>query len=78
MPLIVLKIRMIVEFFLRNEYHMFFEDEKSRDIALEKINLLISNMLDPSGFYSRFVFFESQIEAIKKKHDVRVLVCRLK
>jgi len=72
MPMILLVIRMNVEFFLRNSYYSFFDNEDDAtacDIALEKVNFLITNMFDPNQFYSRFTFFESEIGAINKKHN---------
>ena len=71
--MIVLAIRMMIECILRNNYSGFFEIEEPCAIALEKINLLISNMLDPNMLYSRFAFFESEIQAVNKKFSVSVV-----
>jgi len=68
--MIILSLRMMVEFFLRNSYYTFFETEVAGDIGIEKVNLLISNLLDQNNFYSRFSFFESEVEAINKKFTV--------
>jgi len=69
-PMMILTIRMMSEFILRNNYNEFFVMEKPCCIALEKLNLLISNMFDPNMLYSRFAFFESEIEAVNKKFAV--------
>jgi len=66
-PMMILTIRMMSEFILRNNYNEFYEMEKPCCIALEKLNLLINNMFDPNMLYSRFAFFESEIEAVNKK-----------
>lgn len=70
MPMVILALRMMIEFFLRNTYNTFFETEVVGDIGMEKVNLLISNLLDQNNFYSRFSFFESEVEAINKKFTV--------
>jgi len=70
--MLVLTLRMMIEFILRNNYVSFFEIEKPCAIALEKANLLITNMFDPNMLYSRFAFFESEIEAVNKKFTVRL------
>lgn len=62
---------MMTEFFLRNNYTAFFEIEKPGAVAFEKLNLLITNMFDPNMLYSRFAFFESEIEAVNKKAVVK-------
>jgi len=37
------------------------------EIAMTKINFLISTLFDPNNFYSRFSFLESDIKAVGKK-----------
>lgn len=71
--MLLLTVRMLIEFILRNNYHGFFEIEKPCAIALEKANFLITNMFDPNNLYSRFAFFESEIEAVNKKFSVNLL-----
>jgi len=67
MPLIMVCLRMIVEFYFRNAYNEFFNFQKVIDIAMTKINFLISTLFDPNNFYSRFSFLESDIKAVGKK-----------
>ncbi len=71
--MIILVLRMMMEFFLKNAYFTFFETEVAGEIGIEKVNLLISNLLDQNNFYSRFSFFESEVEAINKKFSVRIM-----
>lgn len=60
----------MAEFILRNNYPGLFEVERPCAIALEKLNMLITNMIDPNILYSRFSFFESEIQAVNKKFAV--------
>lgn len=70
LPMIVLTLKMMTEFILRNNYPALFEMERPCAIALEKLYMLITNMLDPNMLYSRFAFFESEIQAVNKKFSV--------
>lgn len=60
-------LRMITEFYFRNSYKEFFNVPKVVDVAMSKINFLISTLYDPNNFYSRFSFLESDIKAVGKK-----------
>ena len=74
--MIILTMRMVVEFVLKNHYISFFELKEASKIASEKISMLITNMFDPNMLYSRFAFFESEIDAVNKKFSVsRVSMC---
>ena len=68
MPMIVLAIRIEVEVIFKNSYPLFFADDTQEKIAMKLINDLITTLIDPNIFFSRFSFFESGREAITKKY----------
>jgi hypothetical protein len=70
MPMIMLAIRMEVEVIFKNSYPKFFSREIQERIAMKLINDLITMLIDPNIFYSRFSFFESSREAIGIKQEV--------
>ena len=70
MPMIVLAIRMEVEVIFKNSYPEFFSDDTQEKIAMKLINDLITQIIDPNIFYSRFSFFESGRDAINLKYSV--------
>ena len=70
MPMIVLAIRMEVEVIFKNSYPEFFSEETQEKIAMKLINDLITQLIDPNIFYSRFSFFESGRDAINIKYSV--------
>ena len=67
MPMMVLAIRMEVEVIFKNSYPKFFAVKVHEKIAMKQINDLITQLLDPNIFYSRFSFFESGRDAITIK-----------
>ena len=75
MPMILLAIRMEVEVIFKNSYPNFFEDETQEKIAMKLINDLITQLIDPNIFFSRFSFFESNRDAINIKYNVSVQAC---
>jgi hypothetical protein len=68
MPMLVLAIRIQIELIFKNSYPKFFEVEKHEKIAMKLINDLITQLVDPNLFYSRFSFFESGRDAIDIKY----------
>lgn len=68
MPMIVLAIRIEAEVIFKNAYPNFFEEETQEKIAMKLINDLITQLIDPNIFYSRFSFFESGRDAINIKY----------
>jgi len=70
MPMIMLAIRMEVEVIFKNSYPKFFSREIQERVAMKLINDLITMLIDPNIFYSRFSFFESSREAIGIKQEV--------
>ena len=70
MPMIVLAIRMEIEVIFKNSYPEFFSEDTQEKIAMKLINDLITQLIDPNIFYSRFSFFESGRDAINIKYAV--------
>lgn len=68
-PLFILAIRIEVELVFKNAYPNFFTVELHEKIAMKLINDLITQLIDPNLYYSRFSFFESNREAINLKTD---------
>jgi hypothetical protein len=68
MPMLVLAIRMEIELIFKNSYPQFFRDPVHEQIAMKQINDLITQLIDPNLFYSRFSFFESGRDAINIKY----------
>lgn len=69
MPMIVLAIRMETEVIFKNAYPEFFSNDTQEKIAMKLINDLITQIIDPNIFYSRFSFFESGRDAINIKYS---------
>ena len=67
--MIVLAIRMEIEIIFKNTYKVFFSKEGHTKIAMKLINDVITQLIDPNIFYSRFSFFESGREAINIKYE---------
>jgi hypothetical protein len=65
MPMIVLSVRALVDYIFRTTYTMFYEEERHDKIISKLINDVITVLLDPNMFYSRFSFFESEKDAMK-------------
>ena len=68
--MIVLAIRMEIEVIFKNSYPEFFGEDTQEKIAMKLINDLITQLIDPNIFYSRFSFFESGRDAINIKYAV--------
>ena len=69
MPMIVLAIRIEIEVIFKNSYPLFFGDDTQEKIAMKLINDLITTLIDPNIFFSRFSFFESGRDAITIKYN---------
>lgn len=67
MPMLLLAIRIEVEVIFKNSYPNFFRVEVHEKLAMKLINDLITKLIDPNIFYSRFSFFESGRDAINLK-----------
>ena len=68
MPMLVLAIRIEVELIFKNSYPQFFSIELHEKVSMKLINDLITQLIDPNIFYSRFSFFESGRDAISIKY----------
>lgn len=66
-PMLVLAIRIEVELIFKNSYPKFFSIDIHEKIAMKQINDIITLLIDPNLFFSRFSFFESGREAISIK-----------
>ena len=69
MPMLVLAIRIEVELIFKNSYPEFFSVDIHEKIAIKLINDLVTQLIDPNLFYSRFSFFESGRDAINIKYS---------
>lgn len=69
MPMMVLAIRIQIEQIFKNAYPNFFSIEIHEKIAMKLINDLITKLIDPNIYYSRFSFFESGRDAIAIKYE---------
>ena len=67
--MIVLAIRREIEVIFKNRYRIFFSKERHEKIAFKLINDVITQLIDPNIYYSRFSFFESGREAINIKYE---------
>ena len=70
MPLLLLSIRLEVESIYRNTYPGVMSDPETEDTAMHLISCLITEIIDPNLYYSRFSFLESGKEAIDIKHEI--------
>lgn len=65
MPMILLAVRALVDYIFRNTYPKFYEEPRHDQILSKLINDVITVLLDPNMFYSRFSFFESEKDAMR-------------
>jgi hypothetical protein len=68
-PMLVLALRVEIEIIYKNQYPKFFAEDRNEKIAMKLINDLITQLLDPCLYFSRFSFFESGREAIQLKQE---------
>lgn len=72
MPMILLAVRVFVDYIFRSTYSIFYEEKRHHMIMSKLINDVITILLDPNMYYSRFSFFESEKDAMKLTyHKVR-------
>ena len=67
MPMILLAIRVEMEVILKVNYPQFMEVKANEEKVMRLVNGVITELLDPKIYYSRFSFLESGKEAIDKK-----------
>ena len=70
MPLILLAIRVEMRVILKVNFPHFMENMSNEEIAMRLVNGVITELLDPKIYYSRFSFLESGKEAIDRKHII--------
>lgn len=72
MPMILLAVRVFVDYIFRSTYVKFYEEIRHDMIMSKLLNDVITIILDPNMYYSRFSFFESEKDAMKLTyHKVR-------
>ena len=71
MPMVLLAIRVEMEVILKVNYPSFMENNVNQERAMRLVNGVITELLDPKIYYSRFSFLESGKEAIDKKFIMR-------
>ena len=71
MPMVLLAIRVEMEVILKVNYPGFMENNVNQERAMRLVNGVITELLDPKIYYSRFSFLESGKEAIDKKFIMR-------
>ena len=71
MPMILLAIRVEMEVILKVNYPLFMEVKANEEKAMRLVNGVITELLDPKIYYSRFSFLESGKEAIDKKYVMK-------
>lgn len=67
MPMILLAIRVEMEVILKVNYPQFMDVKQNEEKVMRLVNGVITELLDPKIYYSRFSFLESGKEAIDKK-----------
>ena len=67
MPMILLAIRVEMEVILKVNYPKFMENKTNQEKAMRLVNGVITELLDPKIYFSRFSFLESGKEAIDRK-----------
>ena len=71
MPILVLWIRIEIDAVFKYWFPQFFSITKYSDSALILINDVITRLLDPNLFFSRFSFFESDKRAVNLKFTMK-------
>ena len=69
--MILLSIRVEMEVILKVNYPNFMEVKENEEKAMRLVNGVITELLDPKIYYSRFSFLESGKEAIDKKYIIK-------
>ena len=58
-PMLIICFRMTIEYFFRNHYVLFFNDDKYCLQAFQRINLLITDIFDASEMVNHIVYWEN-------------------
>lgn len=70
MPMFLLALRVQMEVILKVNYPKFMENKANEDTTMRLVNGVITELLDPKIYYSRFSFLESGKEAIDMKYKL--------
>jgi len=70
MPMILLAIRVEMEVILKVNYPQFMDVKANEEKVMRLVNGVITELLDPKIYFSRFSFLESGKEAIDKKYVI--------
>lgn len=70
MPMILLAVRIELEMIFRNCYPGFMSVKLNEKMIVRYYNGLLTELLDPNIYYSRFSFLESGKEAIDLKSKI--------
>lgn len=68
--MVLLAIRVEMEVILKVNFPKFMEDPSNQEITMRSINGVITELIDPKIYYSRFSFLESGKDAIDIKHTM--------
>ena len=71
MPMILLAIRVEMEVILKISYPTFMENAENEAKSMQLVNGIITELLDPNVYYSRFSFLESSKDALDLKKKLR-------
>jgi len=71
MPMILLAIRVEMEVILKISYPSFMENAQNELKTMQLVNGIITELLDPNVYYSRFSFLESGKDALDFKKKLR-------
>jgi hypothetical protein len=71
MPMILLAIRVEMEVILKISYPTFMDNVENEIETMKLVNGIITELLDPNVFYSRFSFLESGKDALDLKKKMR-------
>ena len=71
MPMVLITLKMVTEFLIKNHYPLFFEQPRSQNnthatIAIDKMLYLADRIFDQNNLFCRFIFLESDFSKQKK------------
>lgn len=64
LPMLLLILRIEIEGVFKLTYPRFFEGKTQGEVALQKIQSVLTTLLDPDYYYSRLSFLESGLDAV--------------
>ena len=66
MPIFILVIRIECEAIFTNKFKLIFNNKTNMNLALERVNELITTIFDPNSFFTTFTFLSSDKESSVK------------